>query len=61
LLNQPSPYEYRWGWNIFQSPILPGDYNGDGVVNAGDYTVWRDTLGTEFDLNGNGDFCKAVS
>ena len=21
-----------------------GDYNGDGVVNAADYTVWRDTL-----------------
>ncbi len=25
----------------------PGDYNGDGVVNAADYTVWRDNLGTE--------------
>jgi T5SS/PEP-CTERM-associated repeat protein len=24
---------------------LPGDYNGDGTVNAADYTVWRDTLG----------------
>jgi cytochrome c peroxidase len=24
---------------------LPGDYNGDGVVDAADYTVWRDTLG----------------
>ena len=22
-----------------------GDYNGDGVVDAADYTVWRDTLG----------------
>ena len=21
---------------------LPGDYNGDGVVDAADYTVWRD-------------------
>jgi hypothetical protein len=26
---------------------LPGDYNGDGVVNAADYTVWRDTFGLE--------------
>lgn len=23
-------------------PTLAGDYNGDGVVNAADYTVWRD-------------------
>jgi endonuclease I len=25
--------------------ILAGDYNGDGVVDAADYTVWRDTFG----------------
>lgn len=24
---------------------LPGDFNGDGTVNAADYTVWRDNLG----------------
>ena len=24
---------------------LTGDYNGDGAVNAADYTVWRDNLG----------------
>lgn len=23
----------------------PGDYNGDGIVNVADYTVWRDNLG----------------
>jgi hypothetical protein len=28
-----------------QQTSLPGDYNGDGAVNAADYTVWRDTLG----------------
>lgn len=27
-------------------PSLPGDYNGDGFVDAADYTVWRDTDGT---------------
>jgi hypothetical protein len=38
----------------------PGDYNGDGVVNAADYTVWRDTRGatvpilTGADGNGSG-------
>jgi len=37
---------------------LHGDYNGDGSVNAADYTVWRDTLNSTSDLradgNGNG-------
>jgi PEP-CTERM motif len=26
--------------------ILPGDYNGNGIVDAADYTVWRDALET---------------
>jgi hypothetical protein len=26
-------------------PILPGDYNGDGIVDSADYTIWRDELG----------------
>ncbi len=26
-------------------PELPGDYNRDGMVDAADYTVWRDVLG----------------
>ena len=25
--------------------VLPWDYNHDGVVDAADYTIWRDTLG----------------
>ena len=29
-------------------PAIPGDYNKDGVVDAADYTVWRDGLGGEF-------------
>jgi hypothetical protein len=35
----------------------PGDYNGDGTVNASDYTIWRDTFGSIDDLraDGNGD------
>jgi hypothetical protein len=35
-------------------PTLPGDYNDDGVVDAVDYTVWRNNLDTNFDLAGNG-------
>jgi hypothetical protein len=26
-------------------PALPGDYNQNGIVDAADYTVWRDRLG----------------
>lgn len=32
---------------INTSPLL-GDYNDDGTVDAADYTVWRDGLGTTF-------------
>ncbi|MEN1679440.1 MAG: PEP-CTERM sorting domain-containing protein [Planctomycetota bacterium] len=30
-----------------EDSLLAGDYNNDGVVDAADYTVWRDTLGEE--------------
>lgn len=40
-------------------PALPGDYNLDEMVDAADYTVWRDTLGQEVDFfdgaDGDGD------
>ncbi len=34
-----------------------GDFNGDGFVDAADYTVWRDNLGAPTDdaIGGNGD------
>lgn len=28
------------------SPLLPGDYNEDGIVSLADYVVWRNHLGT---------------
>lgn len=43
-------YSYRL---IF---AIPGDYNGDGIVDAADYVGWRDTLGSTTTLaaDGNG-------
>lgn len=35
--------------------ILPGDFNNDDVVDAADFTVWRDHLGTSHPLAGAGD------
>ncbi len=30
---------------LVTAAFLPGDYNRDGIVDAADYTVWRDSLG----------------
>jgi hypothetical protein len=43
------------------APFLTGDYNRNGVVDAADYTVWRDTLGrTGAALTADGDGNGAV-
>ena len=31
-------------------PAVPGDYSRNGTVDAADYVVWRDRLGTNFQL-----------
>ncbi len=33
--------------STFIPPPLWGDYNEDGIVDAGDYVVWRNSLGDE--------------
>ena len=48
-------------FEVLVTPVadLTGDYNGDGVVDLADYTVWRNTLGATGNLlaaDGNGDF-----
>jgi hypothetical protein len=30
--------------------VLPGDYNDDGTVNAADYVVWRNNVGTDANI-----------
>ncbi len=48
--NREVPYGTRLLTNVGAPNYITGDYNNDGVVNAADYTVWRDTtsvLGSE--------------
>jgi PEP-CTERM motif len=40
---------------VSSSQAVPGDYNGNSTVDAADYTIWRDTLGSTTDLRANGD------
>jgi hypothetical protein len=43
---------------IVTTPSLVGDYNGNGIVDAADYVVWRDSLGSMgagLAADGNGD------
>ncbi|QDV72521.1 PEP-CTERM sorting domain-containing protein [Botrimarina mediterranea] len=49
-----------WAYNATAgAPIaagqVAGDFNGDGVVDAADYTVWRDTEGSNTDLRADAD------
>lgn len=50
----------RNSFSFTVSPLLPGDYNDDGYVDAADYTVWRDGFGNRVapwsgsDGDGNG-------
>lgn len=44
-------------YRIDTDALRPGDYNGDGLVDASDYERWRATYGSVsvFDADGNGD------
>ena len=41
--------------------FAPGDYNGDGVVDAADYTIWRDTQGSGNDLRADSNSDRVVN
>ena len=42
------------------SADLPGDYNQNGIVDAADYSVWRDTLGSTTNLVADGTGNNAI-
>lgn len=53
-----SPPTLTINYSVPTSPDLPaGDFNGDAHVDAADYTVWRDALGSDgtSPADGNGD------
>ena len=46
--------EFAWtfdGWPILVSDLPPGDFNHDGIVDAADYAVWRNTSGSSTEYN----------
>jgi hypothetical protein len=43
-------HDTTWTSAVPILPALPGDYNGDNVVNAADYTVWRNSRGQTITL-----------
>jgi len=47
-------------FDAIQPGPVAGDYNRDGVVDAGDYVTWRNTLGSEILLNADGNGNKIV-
>ncbi|MEX2172273.1 MAG: PEP-CTERM sorting domain-containing protein [Pirellulales bacterium] len=58
-------------WNVLYNPnsvvlavvagaAVPGDYNQNGIVDAADYTVWRNTLGSITNLVADGNGNNAI-
>jgi hypothetical protein len=43
--DQGTPSMAEWIQATLPVPGVPGDYNNNGIVDAADYTVWRDHLG----------------
>jgi hypothetical protein len=54
-INSPTNYAGTMGSVDLTPPPMPtGDYNGDQMVDAADYTTWRDTLGQAVATMGDG-------
>lgn len=42
-------------YDVYELDLPAGDYNFDGIVDLGDYTVWRSALGSTRDVAADGD------
>jgi hypothetical protein len=67
LLNLPGGFDWTWDVNTAVLSVgsvvggLTGDYDGNGVVDAADYTIFQDNLGGDSAvLNGNGSGAATV-
>jgi hypothetical protein len=54
------PVQVNFGPSLveLEQSRIPGDYNGDGTVDGGDYVIWRKTqgqTGVGLAADGNGD------
>jgi hypothetical protein len=52
----PNRFEYFDGltFSAFPQPLF-GDYNGDSIVDGGDFLVWQQQLSSDYYLNNSGD------
>jgi hypothetical protein len=46
---------FQAGATLLVSRVLPGDYNADGLVDAADFSVWRDSLGSNVSVGTSAD------
>jgi hypothetical protein len=67
LLNLPGGFDWNWDVNTGVLSVgsvvggLAGDFNGDGTVDAADYTIYMDNLGGDSAvLGGNGSGASTV-
>lgn len=59
----PAGYDWQIGYNDYDftltvaatATILAGDFNADGIVDAADYTLWRNTFGSTTNLAADAD------
>jgi hypothetical protein len=47
-------FAYERAMGTIMPPPSTGDYNGNDVVDAADYVLWRETLGQAVTMNGDG-------